>query len=194
METQAEEILTRETPDPEAPQAADTPIEAVVEPAEKPTAEMNERELLQALLEQQEKNAKLVRIAAIALAAMAVVLLIAVLILVPLATHTLNQAIDTLSDTQTTVVQAQTALSKLTELSENAQDSMDTLDRLSERAEDSLNEVDAMIENVNGLVADNTGALQETLQKLSTIDFEKFNQSIEELSEVIGPLARLFAR
>ena len=188
METQAEEILTQEAPEAEAP------IEAAVEQLEKLPAEMNERELLQALLEQQEKNAKLVRIAATALAAMAVVLLIAVLILVPLATHTLNQAIDTLADAQTTALQAQTALSKVTELSENAQISLDTLNQLAGQAEGSLDAVDAMIENVNGLVADNTGALQETIQKLSTIDFEKFNNSIDQLNEVVGPLARLFAR
>ena len=194
METQAEEILTQEAPAGEAPEAAETPMDAAVEPAGKQPAEMNERELLQALLERQIQNEKLNRITAIALAAMAVVLLIAVLILLPLATHTLNQAYDTLADAQTTALQAQTALSKVTELSENAQTSLDTLNKLAERAEGSLDDVDTMIENVNGLVADNTGALQETLEKLTSIDFEKFNKSIEDLSEVIGPLARLFAR
>ena len=194
METQAEEILTQEAHAEEAPETVEAPMEAAVEPAEKPPAEMNERELLQALLERQIQNEKLNRITAIALAAMAVVLLIAVLVLVPLATHTLNQACDTLSDAQTTALQAQTALSRVTELSENAQDSLDTLNLLAERAEDSLDAVDAMIENVNGLVEDNTGALQETIQKLNAIDFEKFSNSINQLNEVIGPLAKLFAR
>jgi predicted PurR-regulated permease PerM len=194
METQAEEILTQEAPAEETPKAVEAPMEAAVEPVEKPPAEMNERELLQALLERQIQNEKLNRITAIALTAMAVVLLIAVLILIPLATHTLNQAYDTLSDAQTTALQAQTALSRVTELSENAQDSLDTLNLLAERAEESLDAVDAMIENVNGLVEDNTGALQETIQKLNAIDFEKFSNSINQLNEVIGPLAKLFAR
>ena len=124
----------------------------------------------------------------------ALIALLAVLILIPLATHTLNQAYDTLSDAQTTALQAQTALSRVTELSENAQDSLDTLNLLAEQAEGSLDAVDAMIENVNGLVEDNTGALQETIQKLNALDFEKFNNSIDQLNEVIGPLSRLFAR
>ena len=50
METQAEEILTQEAPAGEAPEAAEAPMDAAVEPAGKQPAEMNERELLQALL------------------------------------------------------------------------------------------------------------------------------------------------
>lgn len=107
-------------------------------------------------------------------------LLIAMAVLIPTLTRTLDQAYATLSDTKTMVRQAQ--------------ESLDAVDALTEQAQRSLTGINAMIETMSGLVEDNTEALNSTIRKLNEIDFDKLNQSIEDLNQVVAPLAKLFGR
>ncbi len=44
----------------------------------------------------------------------------------------------------------------------------------------------------NTLIADNSGNLTNAVTKISKIDFERLNNSIKALSDVVTPLARLF--
>ena len=60
-------------------------------------------------------------------------------------------------------------------------------------AEESLSAVDALIEEFDGLVSDNTDALTDAIRKLDSIDFDRLNKAIGNLSDAVKPLAR-FAR
>jgi len=49
-----------------------------------------------------------------------------------------------------------------------------------------------MVENINTLVDSSQESLQQAATKIDSIDIETLNQSIQDLSTVIGPIARLF--
>ncbi len=51
-----------------------------------------------------------------------------------------------------------------------------------------------LVENVNQLVDTSQTGLEETLEKLNTIDLETLNQAIQDLADVVQPIAKLFNR
>ena len=51
---------------------------------------------------------------------------------------------------------------------------------------------EGMIEGVNTLVATGQIGLEETVSKLNDIDFEALNKAINNLSQVVEPLAKFF--
>ena len=59
-------------------------------------------------------------------------------------------------------------------------------------AQNTLNNIDAIMKDIDTLVADNSGNLTNAVTKISKIDFERLNNSIKALSDVVTPLARLF--
>ena len=50
----------------------------------------------------------------------------------------------------------------------------------------------AMVENVDALVVTGQHSLEQTMEKLDAIDFNTLNQAINDLSEVVEPLAAFF--
>ena len=63
-----------------------------------------------------------------------------------------------------------------------------------EQASGQLAAVDlqAMVQDVDALVATGQQSLEQTMDKLNRVDFDVLNQAIEDLSNVIEPLARFF--
>ena len=59
-------------------------------------------------------------------------------------------------------------------------------------AQNTLNNIDAIMKDVDTLVADNSGNLTNAVTKISEIDFDRLNDSIKALSDVVSPLAKLF--
>lgn len=55
-------------------------------------------------------------------------------------------------------------------------------------------DLEGMVANVDELVNSGQTSLEQTMEKLETIDFEALNQAIQDLAKVIEPLARLFGR
>ena len=52
--------------------------------------------------------------------------------------------------------------------------------------------VDALVSNVDGLVSTSQDGVEQTIAKLNGIDFEALNQAIQDLSDVIEPIANFF--
>ena len=50
----------------------------------------------------------------------------------------------------------------------------------------------SMVDNVDSLVITGQQSLQQTMDKLNTIDFDALNQAIQNLADVVEPLARFF--
>ena len=50
----------------------------------------------------------------------------------------------------------------------------------------------AMIQDVDALVATGQQSLEQTMDKLNTIDFDALNQAIGDLENVVEPLAKFF--
>lgn len=60
------------------------------------------------------------------------------------------------------------------------------------QANEVLEEAQTTLTNVNTLVEDNTEYVTESTRKISEIDIDTLNQSIQDLSDIISPLADLF--
>lgn len=95
-----------------------------------------------------------------------------------------------LPELRTAVTQAETVLTNLedvtTELSNTDLGGM-------------VGNIDGLVKNVDGLIQDvgelvNTSqtGVEQTMGKINAIDFETLNKAIEDLSEVIEPLAKFF--
>ena len=52
--------------------------------------------------------------------------------------------------------------------------------------------VDGLVSNVDALVGTSQIGIEETMEKLNKIDFDALNQAIEDLSDVIEPIAKFF--
>lgn len=52
----------------------------------------------------------------------------------------------------------------------------------------------ATVDGINNMVATGQTSLQETVAKLNTIDFEALNVAIDNLSDVVNPLANFFSK
>ena len=48
-----------------------------------------------------------------------------------------------------------------------------------------------MVENVDALVTESGDSLQQAMEKLGSIDFEKLNRAIDSLSQVVDSLSRI---
>ena len=57
----------------------------------------------------------------------------------------------------------------------------------------SLAEADlsGMVESVNSLATDSQNAITEAMKKLDTIDIDTLNQAIQDLADVVEPLAKV---
>ena len=50
----------------------------------------------------------------------------------------------------------------------------------------------SMVRNVDDLVVTTQGGVEQTMNRLNSIDFETLNQAIKNLSDVVQPLAKFF--
>jgi hypothetical protein len=55
-------------------------------------------------------------------------------------------------------------------------------------------DLESMVTNMDSLAVYAQESLQQTMEKLDTIDFETLNKAIEDLSAVVEPLAKFFGR
>ena len=60
------------------------------------------------------------------------------------------------------------------------------------RALSTLRSVETMVQNTNALIEENAEELTGTVTQISRIDFEGLNDSIQDLQDIISPIARLF--
>ena len=134
-------------------------------------AEMTDHDLLVEMLKAQEKDARRGLLAAVSGFTIAVVFAIAFAILIPFAINSLNN-IDS-------------ALKDCTVMVENAQVTI-------QQAQTTLDGIDTMTSNVNSVVVDNTESVNSALTEINKIDIAKLNQAIDDLANVVGPLAKLF--
>lgn len=126
--------------------------------------EMNERELLTELLKQQRTSSRNSRVLVIILAVIAAFFVIAGAVLVPKAVRTLDEANTLIGQGEKTLEEVDGMISGVEELTKNA----------------------------TGLLDENTEAITESLSKIRNIDIDSLNSSIEDLSDILKPLANFF--
>jgi len=70
----------------------------------------------------------------------------------------------------------------------------DTFVETAEQAQDTLEDMDSFIRNANRLLTDNMDELTEAVGKLNSLDIDTLNQAIQNLYNVITPLANFFGQ
>ena len=146
------------------------PAEKTEKRKKKKPEEMTDHELLAALLKSQKSDTRFQKAAAVGTFLLAAVFAIAFAILIPQVTLTLRNADNALDQVQV--------------LAGQAQNSLDNVNGLVDSAQHSLSGIDKVVE-------DNTETITEVTQKLGQIDFEKLDQSIDDLAEVVKTLSEV---
>ena len=87
-------------------------------------------------------------------------------------------------------------LPQVNELIGQMQGVLGSLQQVTDELASQLTTVDlaSMVENVDELVVTGQQSLEQTMEKLNTMDFEKLNQAIRDLASVIEPVANFFNR
>ncbi|MBO4407942.1 MAG: hypothetical protein J5786_01555 [Clostridiales bacterium] len=134
-------------------------------------SEMSDHDLLVELLKEQKKESTMARISMTTSIVVVLGVLISLGILVPKLYTTVNSIESSVKEMDVLVQTAQTSLTN---------------------ANQSMGNIDTMINNVNSVVVDNTQSLTEAVGNIKAIDIQKLNESIQDLSNIVGPLARLF--
>lgn len=73
----------------------------------------------------------------------------------------------------------------------------DTLSRANHaigQISETLIEVDEVFDSVNGLIEESEEGLSVAIDSMNSIDFDRLNQSIEDLGNVVAPLANFFSK
>ena len=63
---------------------------------------------------------------------------------------------------------------------------------LLENVDGLLSNVDGLVSNVDTLVTTTQDGLEDTLEKIGKVDFDMLNKAIQDLSDVVEPLAKFF--
>ena len=118
-----------------------------------------------------------VRIGVWLVGALLAVAVIALVVLLPRVSQTLDRAMSTFE-------QMQTVLARVDELSVKADEALET-------ATAALESATAAADNANKLVVDNSDAVSEAMAKFNSVDFEALNRAINDLADIVEPLARV---
>ena len=141
---------------------------------------MDEKQLLAELIKESKKTSTWQTIAGVAVIAVCLVIAGGFFYILPKFNAAMNQLNSSLATMDTVVTTVQTSI-------ENA-------NVLIDQGQDSLNNIDIMVENVNGLVEDNTEQVTSAVENFNDVDFEALNSAIRSLAEVVQPLADFTSR
>ena len=92
----------------------------------------------------------------------------------------------------TLVPRAVKALGHAEELLSHGQETVANVDAMMKDLTGVTKDLDALVGDVDTLVVENTENLTETIQKINDLDFDSLNHSIQDLSDVLEPLAKFF--
>lgn len=137
---------------------------------------MNERETVEKLMEKQTRYAKwqCILLGAAALCCVGVVLL----------------ALSVLPQIRSLTAQMETTLSEMEQLKGQAETILMNLDTIT--GELAQADLKGMVADVDAFVTTGQNAVEQANEKLSILDFETLNRAIEDLADVVEPLARFF--
>ena len=168
-ENTAVEAKAEEAPAPVAAPVQEEPQENKIVNGK--YSDYTDHDLQSEILKYEKKAARRTMMVATALFVIAGIFLVAAIIIVPPVVRTLNQV--------------QTTLEEATALVSKAETTLDNVDN-------SLTGMNDMIANVDTVLTDNTDAMEEAITKISNIDVDTLNQSIDDLNKVVSSMGRLF--
>lgn len=134
---------------------------------------MEEKELLETLVKNSEKQLFYSRIAAVAAMIFTAALVICLIIIVPSVMRTVNQANEVMEQASETITLADAAIESVTQMSQS---------------------ITTMGNNMDSFITENSESVQQIMKKMDEIDFEGLNSAIKDLGDVVQPLANFFGK
>ena len=132
--------------------------------------EKDAKEILKELLEFEKREARYQKVTSVMIFCLVVIMGIVSFMIVPVAVQTLTTA-------NATIVQAQQALSSITDEMQNINAMVSSITDTSD--------------SVNKMVTDNAEDLTKSVENLNSIDFEGLNKAIRDLQDAVAPMAKL---
>ncbi len=134
---------------------------------------MSQEDLGRKIYENSQKSLMLQRISAICVAGLFAVVLIAAIMVIPRTLRLIDEVHTAAQSVTDTVSKAEVAINDLSEMANSLEDTSENFDKL---------------------IAENSGALTDSLDKIASIDFEGLNKGIQDLQNAVGPFANLMSR
>lgn len=135
-----------------------------------------------ALLEKIEKHSRIQLWLTGALCTFCGVALICILVLSASITGAANEILTLVEPLQEVAAQVQ-------DMAQEADTVMSNLNTVTQALADA--DLGSMVDNVNSLTADSQTAVTGAMEKLDTIDIDTLNKAIEDLADVVEPLAKV---
>lgn len=132
-----------------------------------------EEQLMEKLLKNSEKQLFYSRIASLAVLVLAAVVIICLVMIVPKVMTTITNANEIMAQATETITLANTAIESVTEMSVAITD---------------------MGTDMDTFITENSKSIEEVMHNLEAIDFEGLNGAIEDLGDVVEPLANFFGK
>lgn len=130
-------------------------------------------ELLEKLVKNSSKQLFYARVASLAALVLCAAVAVCLAVIIPKVLSTIDSANEVLTQVSETITLADTALESVTEMSTSITDMGTTMDTF---------------------ITDNAETVEEIMTKLEEIDFEGLNDAIEDLGDVVEPLANFFGK
>ena len=87
------------------------------------------------------------------------------------------------------VMPLQEVASQVHDMTGQAETILDNMETVTQELADA--DLGSMVENVNVLAAESQSVVSEAMEKLDTIDIDTLNKAIQDLSDVVEPLAKV---
>ena len=142
-----------------------------------------------AILEKMEKQARLQTWLTGGLCVFCAVLLVCMLILTDSITGAIEEVISLAEPLQDVVTQVQDVAAQVNDMSGQAEVIMDNMESVTQALADA--DLSGMVENVNALTKESQNVVSEAMKKLDTIDINTLNKAIQDLADVVEPLAKV---
>ena len=135
--------------------------------------EEGSRELWETLVKNSKKQLFYSKISAIAALVMAAAVVLCMVMVLPEAIAAVNHANNIMVQASETITLAEEAIASVTTMSDS---------------------ITTMGNNMDTFITENSEAVTEVMEKIEAIDFEGLNGAIEDLGDVVEPLANFFGK
>ena len=146
--------------------------------------EMNEERLLKL-----EKSSRQQVLLGKILCVLCAAILICSLVMTVAVTGAASQLIAVVTPLQNVAGQIEDVAGQVQAMTGQAEPIMDNMESVTQTLADA--DLGTMVENVNVLAAESQTVVSDAMVKLSTIDIDTLNKAIQDLSDVVEPLAKV---
>ena len=146
-------------------------------------------EIHEELLLKLEKNSRQQALLGKILCVLCAAVLICSLVMTVAVTGAASQLIAVVTPLQNVAGQIEDVAGQVQAMTGQAETIMDNMEIVTQTLADA--DLGTMVENVNVLAAESQSVVSDAMEKLDTIDIDTLNKAIQDLSDVVEPLAKV---